>query len=70
MTSLMIYGTTSSAGKSLIATGLCRIFSNKGYKTTPFKSQNMSRYYYTLENGKKPLILLDFFAERCYNISA
>lgn len=52
MTSLMIYGTTSSAGKSLIATGLCRIFSNKGYKTTPFKSQNMSRYYYTLENGK------------------
>ena len=52
MTSLMIYGTTSSAGKSLVATGLCRIFSNKGYKVSPFKSQNMSRYYYTLENGK------------------
>ena len=53
MTSLMIYGTTSSAGKSLVATGLCRIFSNKGYKVSPFKSQNMSRYYYALENGKK-----------------
>lgn len=52
MTSLMIYGATSSAGKSLIATGLCRIFSNKGYKVFPFKSQNMSRYYFTLENGK------------------
>jgi adenosylcobyric acid synthase len=53
MTSLMIYGTTSSAGKSLIATGLCRFFSNKGYTVSPFKSQNMSRYYYALENGKK-----------------
>lgn len=52
MTSIMIYGATSSAGKSLIATGLCRIFSNLGYKVSPFKSQNMSRYYYTLENGK------------------
>ena len=52
MTSLMIYGATSSAGKSLIATGLCRIFANKGYKVSPFKSQNMSRYYFTLKNGK------------------
>lgn len=52
MGKLMIYGTTSSAGKSLITTGLCRIYNNKGYKVTPFKSQNMSRNSYTLKNGK------------------
>lgn len=51
MGKLMIYGTTSSAGKSLITTGLCRLFSNKGYKVAPFKSQNMSRKYAVLENG-------------------
>lgn len=52
MGKLMIYGTTSSAGKSLLTTGLCRILSNKGYKVAPFKSQNMSRNYYTLQDGK------------------
>lgn len=49
---LMIYGTTSSAGKSLMTTALCRIFANKGYKVAPFKSQNMSRKFTTLEDGK------------------
>lgn len=48
----MIYGTTSSAGKSLLTTGLCRILSNKGYKVAPFKSQNMSRNFYTMADGK------------------
>lgn len=52
MGKIMIYGTTSSAGKSLITTGLCRILSNKGYKVAPFKSQNMSRKYYKLEDGR------------------
>lgn len=39
---IMIQGTMSNAGKSLIAAGLCRIFSQDGYRTAPFKSQNMA----------------------------
>lgn len=45
MGKLMVYGATSSAGKSLITTGLLRILTNRGYETAPFKSQNMSRKY-------------------------
>ncbi|MEG1449095.1 MAG: cobyric acid synthase [Oscillospiraceae bacterium] len=49
---IMIQGTCSNAGKSFVTAGLCRAFSNAGYKTAPFKSQNMSRNYYKLDNGK------------------
>lgn len=49
----MIQGTTSSAGKSLLCTGLCRIFKEDGYKVYPFKSQNMSSRYYTTKDGDK-----------------
>ncbi|WP_296256430.1 cobyric acid synthase [uncultured Ezakiella sp.] len=52
MAKLMVMGTTSSAGKSLLVTGLVRYFKKCGYKSYPFKSQNMSSKAHTLEDGR------------------
>lgn len=40
---IMIQGTSSSAGKSIITMIICRLISNRGYSVAPFKSQNMTR---------------------------
>lgn len=39
---MLIAGTTSDAGKSVITAGLCRAFARAGLKVAPFKAQNMS----------------------------
>ncbi len=49
--SIMIQGTMSSVGKSLITAGLLRIFKQDGYHVAPFKSQNMALNSYITEEG-------------------
>lgn len=48
---IMIQGTMSNAGKSLIVAALCRIFRQDGFKCAPFKSQNMALNSYITSDG-------------------
>lgn len=48
---IMITGTASHAGKSIIVTGLCRILSDMAYSVVPFKSQNMSLNSWVTKDG-------------------
>lgn len=51
MKAIMIQGTSSDVGKSVICTALCRIFANDGFRVAPFKSQNMALNSYITKSG-------------------
>jgi adenosylcobyric acid synthase len=51
MKAIMVVGTTSHAGKSLITAALCRILARKGFRVAPFKGQNMALNSYVTANG-------------------
>lgn len=51
MKAIMVVGTTSHAGKSLLTAALCRILCRRGWRVTPFKGQNMALNAYVTTNG-------------------
>jgi len=50
---IMVLGTQSNAGKSVIVAALCRLLKRRGYRVAPFKSQNMSLNSWITKDGKE-----------------
>ena len=63
--SLIVVGTASHAGKSILTTALCRILKQRGVRVAPFKSQNMALNSYVCSDGSE----IDTGPARCFGIS-
>lgn len=59
MTGLLIAGTTSDAGKTVVTTGLCRAFARRGVKVAPYKGQNMSNNSMVVGSGVAGMNYID-----------
>ncbi len=57
---LSILGTMSNVGKSTLTTALCNYFTKKGFNVVPFKAQNMSQKYITIQNGNGKIAIAQY----------